>query len=94
MVLVAGAAGEAAPLADKEFGPALPVAIGLGEAVDLPQVRLQGAALREALVAAEAAAVRADACRQRHTALAKVLDLTTVRLATVQNYNGTDERGL
>lgn len=63
VVLVAAAAGEAAPLAHKELFPAFPVAVSLGDAVDFLQVRLQGAALGEAFVA-QAAAIRTDTCGQ------------------------------
>lgn len=63
-VLVRAAGGVTAILAHKDLGASLPVGVLLVDAVDLPHVRLQRAALREGFLA-ELTLVRADACGNR-----------------------------
>ncbi len=63
-VFVRPAGGEAAVLAHEDLGAPLAVCVLLPDAVDLPQVRLQRAALREGFLT-QITAVRTDTCAQR-----------------------------
>lgn len=63
-VLIRPAGSKAAVLTHKDLGAALPVRVLLPHAMDLTQVRLQRAALRESLLA-KFTPVRPDTCTQR-----------------------------
>lgn len=62
-VLIGPAGSEAAVLTHEDLGAALPVRVLLPHAMDLAQVRLQRAALRESLLA-QLTPVRPDTCTQ------------------------------
>lgn len=63
-VLIRAARGVTTILAHKDFGASLAVGVLLMDAVDLPHVRLQRAALCEGFLT-QLALVRADACGNR-----------------------------
>lgn len=65
-VLVRAAGGVTTILTHKDFGASLTVGVLLMDAVDLPHVRLQRAALREGLLA-QLTLVGPDPCNEAHT---------------------------
>ncbi len=76
-VFVRPVGGEAAVLAHEDLGAPLAVCVLLPDAVDLPQVRLQRAALREGFLT-QITAVRTDTCAQRERETPAAQNMLTV----------------